>query len=102
MPGRFTRCSEEITAPVEDSDSVSRGFSRSLASELTWEIDRAISAVRAHGRRHSFETYPRMDVLVDVEGEPDAIEVGIEAIGLRGWMFTSERLPISSTVPLRA
>ncbi|HEX9249942.1 MAG TPA: hypothetical protein VF856_10610, partial [Gemmatimonadaceae bacterium] len=32
-------------------------------------------------------------VLVEVEGEPDAIEAAIDAIGLPRGMFTSERLP---------
>ena len=34
-----------------------------------------------------------MDTLVEVEGEPDAIEAAIEALGLPRGMFTNERLP---------
>jgi hypothetical protein len=34
-----------------------------------------------------------MDVLVEVEGEPDAIEAAIEALGLPRGTFTNERLP---------
>jgi hypothetical protein len=34
-----------------------------------------------------------MDVLVEVEGEPEAIEQAIEALGMARGEFTSERLP---------
>ncbi len=83
---------EEITAPVEDSDSLEKILEK-LGLELTWEIDREISQYELMGAIIRFETYPRMDVLVEVEGEPDAIEAAIDAIGLPRGMFTSERLP---------
>ena len=83
---------EEITAPVEDFDSLEKILER-LGLQLTWEIDREISQYELAGAVIRFETYPRMDVLVEVEGEPDAIEAAIEAIGLPRGMFTSERLP---------
>jgi hypothetical protein len=34
-----------------------------------------------------------MDVLVEVEGEPEAIERAIEGLGMARGEFTSERLP---------
>jgi predicted adenylyl cyclase CyaB len=83
---------EEITAPVEDSESLEKILEK-LGLELTWEIDREISQYQLAGAIIRFETYPRMDVLVEVEGEPDAIEAAIEALGLPRGMFTSERLP---------
>jgi predicted adenylyl cyclase CyaB len=83
---------EEITAPLEDFDSLEKILER-LGLQLTWEIDREISQYELAGAVIRFETYPRMDVLVEVEGEPDAIEAAIEAIGLPRGMFTSERLP---------
>ena len=83
---------EEITAPVEDSESLEKILER-LGLQLTWEIDRDISQYELAGAVIRFETYPRMDVLVEVEGEPDAIEAAIDAIGLPRGMFTSERLP---------
>ena len=39
-----------------------------------------------------FEQYPRMDVLVEVEGPPPAIEHAISALGMRRDAFTAERL----------
>jgi predicted adenylyl cyclase CyaB len=83
---------EEITAAVEDFDSLEKILER-LGLGLTWEIDREISQYELAGAVIRFETYPRMDVLVEVEGEPDAIEAAIEALGLPRGMFTSERLP---------
>jgi len=83
---------EEITSPVEDFDSLEKILEK-LGLQLTWEIDRDISQYELAGAVIRFETYPRMDVLVEVEGEPDAIEAAIEAIGLPRGVFTSERLP---------
>jgi hypothetical protein len=39
-----------------------------------------------------FEEYPEMDALVEVEGEPEAIERVISRIGMSRAGFTSERL----------
>lgn len=82
---------EEITAPVEDLDSLEKIFEK-LGLALTSEIDREIAQYQFGGATIRFETYPRMDVLVEVEGEPEAIEVAIEALGLQRGTFTNERL----------
>ena len=82
---------EEITAPVEDLDSLEKIFEK-LGLALTSEIDREIAQYQYGGATVRFETYPRMDVLVEVEGEPKAIEVAIEALGLQRGTFTNERL----------
>ena len=82
---------EEITAPVEDLDSLEKIFEK-LGLALTSEIDREIAQYQFGGATVRFETYPRMDVLVEVEGEPKAIELAIEALGLKRGTFTNERL----------
>jgi adenylate cyclase class IV len=82
---------EEITAPVDDLDSLEKIFEK-LGLALTSEIDREIAQYQFGGATVRFETYPRMDVLVEVEGEPKAIEVAIEALGLKRGTFTNERL----------
>jgi predicted adenylyl cyclase CyaB len=82
---------EEITAPVEDLDSLEKIFEK-LGLALTSEIDREIAQYQFGGATIRFETYPRMDVLVEVEGEPEAIEVAIEGLGLQRGTFTNERL----------
>jgi predicted adenylyl cyclase CyaB len=82
---------EEVTTPVEDFDSLEKILEK-LGLTLTSEIDREIAQYQLGGATIRFETYPRMDVLVEVEGEPDAIEAAIEALGLARGTFTNERL----------
>ena len=82
---------EEITTPVEDFDSLELILLR-LGLELTWEIDREIAQYQIGGATVRFESYPRMDVLVEVEGDPAAIESAIEAVGLPRGTFTNQRL----------
>jgi predicted adenylyl cyclase CyaB len=82
---------EEITTPVEDFDSLEQILFH-LGLELTSEIDREIAQYQIGGATIRFETYPRMDVLVEVEGEPTAIEAAIEALGLPRGTFTNHRL----------
>jgi len=83
---------EEITAPVEDFDSLEKILDK-LGLKLTWEIDREIAQYQLAGATIRFETYPRMDTLVEVEGEPVVIEAAIEVLGLPRGTFTAERLP---------
>ena len=82
---------EEITTPVEDFDSLEQILFR-LEMELVWEIDRDIAQYQIGGATVRFEVYPRMDVLVEVEGEPEAIESAIEVLGLPRGTFTNARL----------
>ncbi|HEY3133007.1 MAG TPA: class IV adenylate cyclase [Gemmatimonadaceae bacterium] len=82
---------EEITTPVEDFESLEQILLR-LGLELVWEIDRDIVQYQIGGATVRFESYPRMDVLVEVEGEPAAIESAIEALGLPRGTFTNRRL----------
>jgi len=91
MQGAY-KIREEITAPVEDFDSLEKILEK-LGLTLTWEIDREIAQYQLAGATIRFESYPRMDVLVEVEGEPAAIEAAIEALGLPRGTFTNERLP---------
>ena len=82
---------EELTTPVEDFDSLEQILFR-LEMELVCEIDRDIAQYQFGGATIRFETYPRMDVLVEVEGEPAAIENAIEVLGLPRGTFSSRRL----------
>jgi len=82
---------EEITTPVEDFDSLEQILLR-LGLELVWVIDREIAQYQMGGATVRFESYPRMDILVEVEGEPTAIENAIEALGLPRGTFTNQRL----------
>ena len=82
---------EEITTPVEDFDSLEQILFH-LGLELTSEIDRDIAQYQFGEATIRFESYPRMDVLVEVEGEPAAIEAAIDALGLPRGTFTNHRL----------
>jgi predicted adenylyl cyclase CyaB len=82
---------EEITTPVEDFDSLEKIIEK-LGLQLTWEIDRDIAQYQFGGATIRFESYPRMDILVEVEGEPAAIEAAIEALALPRGTFTNHRL----------
>jgi predicted adenylyl cyclase CyaB len=82
---------EEISTPVDDFDSLEQILFR-LGLELTWEIDRQIAQYQLAGATVRFESYPRMDVLVEVEGEPAAIEAAIDVLGLPRGTFNNQRL----------
>ena len=82
---------EEVTTPVEDVESLEEILSR-LGFELISEIDRDIAQYQLGRATIRFETYPRMDVLVEVEGEPEAIENAIDVLGLPRGTFRSWRL----------
>jgi predicted adenylyl cyclase CyaB len=82
---------EEISTLVDDSAALHEILTR-LGFVVSMAIDREIAQYRVHGATVRFETYPRMDVLVEVEGDPDAIEKAIDTLGIARGQFTSERL----------
>lgn len=83
---------EELSSTVGDPESLARMLEL-LGYVVTREIDRQIVQYALFGATVRIEHYPRMDVLVEVEGEPEAIERAIAATGLPREGFTSERLP---------
>jgi len=82
---------EELSTPVDDPD-VLRQIVERLGYVVTTEIDRQIAQYELDGVTVRFEEYPEMDALVEVEGEPEAIERVIARIGMSRAGFTSERL----------
>lgn len=82
---------EEIGARSHEADALHEILAR-LGFVVTREIDREIAQYELHEAVVRFERYPRMDDLVEVEGEPAAIERAIEVIGIPREAFTSERL----------
>ncbi|HLA91260.1 MAG TPA: CYTH domain-containing protein [Gemmatimonadaceae bacterium] len=83
---------EEFGADVSDPAAMAAMLER-LGYVVIVEIDRDIAQFRCRGATVRIERYPRMDVLVEVEGAPDAIEAAIAATGLAREGFTAERLP---------
>ena len=83
---------EELGTRVADPDTLSELLGR-IGFLVTRAIDREIAQYELDGTVVRFERYPRMDVLVEVEGTPDGIERTIGVLGLPREGFTSERLP---------
>ena len=82
---------EEVGSTVSDPESVALILA-GLGYVVTRAIDREIEQFELDETIVRFERYPRMDDLVEVEGEPDALERAIATLGLPRATFTAERL----------
>ena len=82
---------DEIATPVDDLAALETILEK-LGLQVVAEIDREIAQYELGGATIRFEIYPRMDNLVEVEGEPDAIEAAIEATGIPRGTFSNRRL----------
>ena len=83
---------EELSVGAADPDTLALLLDR-LGYAVTREIDREIEQYEVRDATVRFERYPRMDVLVEVEGTPEAIEAAIAELGLPRAGFTADRLP---------
>jgi adenylate cyclase class IV len=83
---------EEVTCQIAaGSDSPGR-IIEALGYTVTQAIDRQVEMYQLGEAVLRIEWYPRMDVLLEVEGAPAAIEAAISATGLARDRFTSEIL----------
>lgn len=88
---------EELTTGVSDPDAIVSVLTR-LGYESIRAIDRHITQYELTGTDETgvvvirFERYPRMDVLVEVEGAPSDIERAIEILGIPRDRFNAGRL----------
>ncbi len=64
----------------------------SLGYVVTREVDREVAVFAVAGATVRLERYPRMDLLVEVEGEPAAIEAAIVLLGIPRAQFTTDSL----------
>lgn len=83
---------EELSAPCGDGETLALMLER-LGYVVIREIDRDIEQFELDGSVLRIERYPRMDVLVEVEGTPEAIEHAISRAGIPRAEFSSDRLP---------
>lgn len=83
---------EELSVGATDPDTLALLLDR-LGYVVTREIDRDIEQYELRDATVRFERYPRMDVLVEVEGSPAAIEAAIVDVGLPRAGFSADRLP---------
>ncbi len=82
---------DEIGSTVSDPDSVALMLA-GLGYVVTRGIDRDIEQFELGEAIVRFERYPRMDDLVEVEGEPEALERAIAALDLPRSAYTADRL----------
>lgn len=82
---------DELSTPSADPAGLTMLLEK-LGYTPLLAIDREIAQYDLAGAMIRFETYPRMDVLVEVEGTPDQIENAIVATQLPRDGFTAERL----------
>ena len=82
---------EELSSEIGEPGQFARILDR-LGYVVIREVHRNISQFEFRGAVTRVERYPRMDALIEVEGEPAAIEAAIAAMGLPRAGFTPERL----------
>jgi len=82
---------EEVGSTVSDPEAIALVLA-GLGYIVTRAIDREIEQFEVDETIVRFERYPRMDDLVEVEGEPEALERAIATLGIPRTAFTAERL----------
>ncbi len=90
FPGGF-KVREEVGTEVGSAE-VLDAILRGLGYVVSREIEREVEVWDLAGTTVRFEVYPRMDTLVEVEGEPGGIEAAIAVLALPRQGFTVERL----------
>ena len=82
---------EEYQVEVAEPAVVETILAR-LGFAPTDAVDRCVECFAVEGAAARIEWYPRMDVLVEIEGEPAAIEAAVRVSGLPRARFSSDRL----------
>ena len=82
---------DELSTTAGDAGTLAMILDR-LGFIVTREVDREIWQYKLGAAMVRFEQYPRMDVLLEVEGSPEAIEAAIATTGLPRSSFSDERL----------
>ena len=82
---------EEVSTQVSDAAELGVVLEK-LGYGIVKEIDRRIVQYELGGATIRFEEYPRMDTLVEVEGNPEQIEHAIAALEMSRGEFTNESL----------
>jgi adenylate cyclase class IV len=82
----------ELELDVPDPGAL-HGVLIRLGFRVTEAIDRRVEVYRLGHATLRLERYPRMDILLEVEGSPSSIERAIAATGVSRERFRSESLP---------
>jgi adenylate cyclase class IV len=83
---------EEIELAVADGGTAPAAFLAALGYEVIHAIDRWVEVFDLAGTIVRLEGYPRMDDLIEVEGEPDAIERAVAVSGIPRSAFSADSL----------
>ncbi len=83
---------EEVELAVGDTRGAPAAFLTALGYAAAHTIDRWVEVFELDAAVVRLESYPRMDDLVEVEGEPPAIERAIAVLGIPRSEFTTESL----------
>ncbi len=86
------RLREEWESRVDDPKAVLVVL-RHMGYKISVRVDRAVEQYRLGDATLRLEWYPAMDVLMEVEGQPEAIERAVGATGLPRDAFLAESLP---------
>lgn len=90
-PGGYKQ-REEIELPIASGGGAPEHFLQALGYEVVHAIDRWVEVFELTGTVLRLEGYPRMDDLLEVEGEPAAIERAIAATGIPREAFSADAL----------
>lgn len=90
-PEGYKHRAELECAGAGDAGAATEVFAR-VGFSAVHRIDRWIEQCRVGDATVRIEVYPRMDVLVEIEGEPAAMERAIEVTGIPREAFTAEAL----------
>ena len=83
---------QEIELAVRSERGAAERLLGALGYTPVHLIEREVEIHRVHEATVRLEQYPRMDTLVEVEGDPEAIERAIEVTGIARGDFTAEAL----------
>ena len=83
---------EELSCRIPGGSEAAGRIIEALGYRVSQAIDRYVESYDLAGAVLRVEWYPRMDVLLEVEGPPAAIESAIGATGLPRDRFTAEML----------
>lgn len=90
-PGGYKQ-RREIELPIAPGGGAPDAFLGALGYEVVHAVDRWVEVFDLNGTILRLEGYPRMDDLLEVEGEPQAIERAIAVTGIARSEFTAESL----------
>ena len=83
---------EELETTTEQADAMLNLFGRLGFSTVAMSIDRRIAVYEMEAVHVRIEQYPEMDTLIEIEGEPAAVERRIADVGLPRSSWVAWRL----------